>query len=64
LPFSIFRIDTSIFLCTTTGQEVDLVLEKPGKKLVAVEIKAREFGDSQEVINTGRKVDQARKRKI
>jgi predicted AAA+ superfamily ATPase len=30
------------FFRTTTGQEVDLVLEKPGKKLVAVEIKARD----------------------
>jgi predicted AAA+ superfamily ATPase len=30
------------FFRTTTGQEVDLVLEKPGKKLVAIEIKARD----------------------
>lgn len=30
------------FFRTTTGQEVDLIVEKPGKKLVAVEIKARD----------------------
>jgi len=30
------------FFRTAAGQEVDLVLEKPGKKLVAVEIKARD----------------------
>jgi predicted AAA+ superfamily ATPase len=37
------KLDCSFFFFrTTTGQEVDLVLEKPGKKLVAVEIKARD----------------------
>lgn len=37
------RLDCGFFFFrTTSGQEVDLILEKPGKKLVAVEIKARD----------------------
>lgn len=37
------KLDCSFFFFrTTSGQEVDLVLEKPGKKVVAVEIKARD----------------------
>ena len=37
------RLDCNFyFYRTTTGQEVDLIVEKPGKKLIAVEIKARD----------------------
>lgn len=37
------KLDCNFFFYrTTTGQEVDLIVEKPGKKLTAVEIKARD----------------------
>ncbi len=36
------------FYRTTSGQEVDLIIEKPGKKLAAIEIKARDRVDKKD----------------